>query len=318
MNDEKKLPSHRTVNRTRERGFAMLVMLGVSETIRNNMQVLGYSDEDHQQGWELLRNFCQLRRPDLGKYIMESKRAYMDELKKLVADTIARAFAGLGHHFPEQERFIRSRLPEQEGANAVLLTESFMESVKVLDEGTAPEREALRDEDRLAVTLLRERRILDERAELRLTLLLNEVKAPDMGDGPGEEAAYLELYRTRFEAFQAWVKDWSRTALIGLSDRRHLISMGLVTRKLKREQGGGEALKCSACPYAASDAAGAGAPDNPPAANGPAASGNSSPAANGPAASGNSSPAANGPTAGGNSSPAANGDGDMTDSQPVG
>ena len=61
MNDEKKLPSHRTANRAFKKATILLDVLGTSEAIRKDMQALGYTDGDHEQGWALMRKEAEVK-----------------------------------------------------------------------------------------------------------------------------------------------------------------------------------------------------------------------------------------------------------------
>ena len=237
------LPSRKQVSRIVEGSFTMLHALGSLKDIREEAEVLGYTLADHDEGWRLVRTFCDTQRPEATPIFQKSRIEKLAQLEKSVTVILARAGAGLGHYFPAQWEFIQDRLPERVGNSAgghdiipVLVAEFVIERLGILDQGTAPERAATCEQDRAAVQLLARRNIFNDEVRNQLQSLVGQIKKlPELDDGPSERGI-VAAFLAHFEALQAWKRDWALTFRTGIANKRHLTSLGLYKPRRKRSK----------------------------------------------------------------------------------
>jgi len=216
--------------------FTMLHTLGSRPDIREEAEALGYTDSDHDEGWRLLREFCEVQRPEKEPLIPKSKKEALAGLKREGNSIMARIEAGLGHYFPAQWDFIQGGINKDLPMNPVVLADILLESFDILAEGRKTKHADTREQDREAVRLLVARRILDEQTRERLKGMSDHFKHSP----PDASSAYQELagpFMARFETLHAWRRDWSLTFRAGIADKRKLSSLGLYNPRKRKGSG---------------------------------------------------------------------------------
>lgn len=141
-----------------------------------------------------------------------------------------RARAALERLYPDQARYLFNGLNAQTGAGSVGSVHTFLDRVAALRDGTDPERADSRNEDKAAVQLLIDRRILTPDIEAHLRNLIQTARA--LAPEPVEPDLTAETaYQTATEQLHAWLTDWRETARAVVTRRDYLISLGLAERR---------------------------------------------------------------------------------------
>jgi hypothetical protein len=204
--------------------------------VQTAMMVYGLTQQDIQEGWELLR---RLSAEKLDK-VLALESGHAESLKKLDAwENLWFPIAGavLERHAPEVHAEVFRNLGQASGAEVILTVGTFL---RRLEEQRATEAGAQ------ALAKLATRG-LDARAIEQAQALLDDLQgvaagsvlpAPTpndgdedgdedpLGEGEGDEALAQQLH--------AYHKEWATIARKAIKDRRILRGMGLVTTTKKR------------------------------------------------------------------------------------
>ena len=90
------------------------------------------------------------------------------------------------------------------------MVKAFLDRVQTLREGTDPEREDTREEDRAAVSTLEGRNIVGEEIESRLRGLIKE--ATRLVPEPSDDKSALEEHYETARRFSRWLTATARTS----------------------------------------------------------------------------------------------------------
>jgi hypothetical protein len=116
-----------------------------------------------------------------------------------------------------------NELVAADGPESVIGVQLFVERMEALRAGTAAGVSATEGAE--AVRLLAERRIFDEESESFLKQwikLAQEGATPELGDEQAEAA---------FAAYRSWLHEWREVARVTITQRSHLIALGLAARR---------------------------------------------------------------------------------------
>ena len=231
MNQIEKRPSRQTLDATLLRALVFLRVLGRNPKIADLLSPRGYTDEEHDEGWNLLLRASgyRFKLPKGAAFDSEARRA-QTELDQWDEPNFQIAQAALLRKHPEQARFVFDGLSPGRGAESVVKVKLFLDRLDALDGD--PTREATREADRAALETLAKRGIgTEERLRLR-ELVAQAQQAADLPPGSGaadlatreQETAQREqdLYN-----LYLWHKEWSITAARLIRRRDQLIRLGL-------------------------------------------------------------------------------------------
>jgi len=219
------------IDRDMKRG--MLLMGGLSESpeLLKGMMLLGYTEEDHQLGLDLLlelirRRLCLQGMPDLE--VIHPKEA-LKALLSWINKNIGMARGTLEHLHGEQEEYVFKDLDLKNKIYSCPHLYLFLARIRTLWEGTDPDRSASREADRAAIGALRRRNILGDEIEAHLLELLEAVKGVDYMKTAytPDETACLEAA----ERFRTWLKEWRAVARQAFPKRHQQIRLGLARRR---------------------------------------------------------------------------------------
>jgi len=215
-----------------EKGGKMLRALSRKLGIRQAFATVGYTEADHQEGWQLYLWLVGYRPGKTSPALTKDEA----ELAILVLDgwdnpNFKRARAALRHLHPEQEAYIFDGLEAQEGIASVAAVQTFVTRARALREAKDPAREKTREADRAAIATLYQRGILSQAKEEELLGLV--AKAQKLSPTVASDAESLEEKETQEVArkFKAWYDDWRASAMTAITRRDYLISLGFAARR---------------------------------------------------------------------------------------
>jgi hypothetical protein len=226
-------PSRQVLDELPSRALKLLSTISKVPAIRGALAARGYSEQEHQEGWDLLLK--------VSGFPQKTPEATNDEeVSKAIAALDAwdepnfRILrAALDRHHPAQGAFVFHNLEPSTGAGAVLSVATLLDRLDALE--GAPERKATRKADHAALALLAKRGV-DEAERKRLRELVQIAQRPasaapatEAADDGEQQATFLKLY--------AWYSEWSETARALIKRRDHLIRMGLAKRKPAARKG---------------------------------------------------------------------------------
>ena len=116
----------------------------------------------------------------------------------------------------------------------MVVVETLLDNLDALAGGSAPGREAMREEDLAAVALLESRLIINDDERTRLRGLIAEAK--ELAELP-EDVVSEEVYAEKYYAFRAWLEDWSSTARALTGNKRIRARLGLYNPRRKKCSG---------------------------------------------------------------------------------
>jgi hypothetical protein len=229
-------PSRTTLDELPGRLLALLSGIGKSKVIRGALDAKGYSDEEHDLGWTLLKTIGHYKAPrgpgqQLGMAVDPVVRAAIVELDNWDEPNFARIEAILQRAFPAQADFLFDGLTPQTGAAAIMSVSTLLGRLDALESGA--DRKATHKQDLAALKLLAERSYTKAERDRLAALVSTATKgagatAPD-GD-PGDAKARDEHAQAELDA-HAWYKEWSTTARNEIKRRDYLILLGLASRR---------------------------------------------------------------------------------------
>ena len=223
-------PIHRsTAERSLERALQFLRAYGTDSTIKAAVDSTGFTSADQKEGWSLvLRAYAtpssQSFTPDAGPVGDAVKE--VDAWQQLM---FPRAHAALRRLHPEQDAFIFDNLTPGTGITCVPSVTMFLDRLDALE--SAPERKSTRKADHAAIATLAQRGVTAEsRKHLhQLVKLIETSAAPTLAaQGPDARTAALQ-------SVYDWIQDWSECARGVITNRSHLIKMGIGKRRSRKQ-----------------------------------------------------------------------------------
>ena len=210
--------SRSTLERSLSRALLFLRGVGSSPSIRRDLEKGGYTAEDHDTGWRLLREACgeASAEPDTST---NPARMAEKELDGWLDPALRRAQAVLRHLHPEAERLVFDGLHRSCAESATLGAIVFLERWTMLD-----------NEVRFAsaAAALAARGLTgEERSRIaNLVRVATAEVGPANADGPTRVPTTDDLIR-----LHAWLTDWSDTALALVHRKVDLIRLGISRRR---------------------------------------------------------------------------------------
>jgi hypothetical protein len=232
-------PSDDVLEKTPVRAIKVLNAASTNAQIFATLATRGYSDVEHERGWNLLLAATGYRIPRPPVLEQPKSRAAIAELDAWDEPNFRVARAALQIDFPEQHDFIFDNLEPATGAGAVVSITTFLDRLDALESGKG--RKATHKQDHAALAKLAARGITsDERKRLR-GLLAIALVAPDApAETPPPAPLTTPQRREALRALWGWMNEWSEVAKAVIKRRDHLINMGLAKRKSRGEGGGGK------------------------------------------------------------------------------
>ena len=219
-----------TLERTPMRALQLLRAIGTSLPIRAALYARGYSEADHQEGWQRLHRCSGFVSRDGAPIIDGDVRDAITELDAWDEPGFKILSATLKRRFPAQHEFLLEGLQPATGAEALLGIRALLDRLDQLEKGTT--RKATRKQDNEALALLAERGIGSEtRARLRslLSIAQGAAEPPPLSSDErnAAELAHLET----LVALRGWYEEWSEIARATITRRDYLIRLGLANRR---------------------------------------------------------------------------------------
>lgn len=242
MSPDDSTPSQATLDRAPARGLMFLLGVGRSPVIRAQLATRGYTDDEHERGWELLRAVD----PSAGTASTATSNAS-------VSDAVAKLDAWDNQNLPIADVALRKRAPRvhaflfsgglapADGIESVRVVDTFLGRIdKVADvaarEGRTTKKskpadepaDVTPDEAREALKVLGSRGIsASERQAARGWL-----NTAQKGAAPATPAAPSTVDRTApLVDLHDWVTEWTLVARKVLKRRDHLINIGVGEKK---------------------------------------------------------------------------------------
>lgn len=214
------------------RGLRFLRGAGTRPAVMRLLEHLGYSEEEHYEGWTLLLSLSGYSPSGEAPLVDEGSpaQACIAELDEWSAGHLARARAALHRAFPAQEEYLFNSLEAGPGVAAVEGVRTFLQRLDALAEGSNPRRAACREEDRAAVRLLERRHVIDDASVARLRDLVGRCLALSLAAVRAGESEVQHERQLTARRFRSWLEDWEATAAAGITRREHLLSLGLRPR----------------------------------------------------------------------------------------
>jgi hypothetical protein len=196
----------------------------------------GLSAEQLRRGWELFSaalGFTLEAPVKIVRTVVSEAANAQKRLEAWDAPTYGSTLATLEYRTPLACGYLLRGLAGSEGPDAVIGVEHFLDRVAALRTGTAPG--VSETESALAVRLLEERKIIGEtiEAELRESIAQTKLGAEPVFPVRRELDAAAEA---AFTEYRNWLNEWREIARATFTQRRHLIALGLATRRDREEQ----------------------------------------------------------------------------------
>jgi len=220
------------IERNIDQGRRFLGAVSRFGDIREALEKMGYSETEHQLGWMLLFLVMGWQPPWQAPTLPPEtpQKKAIRELTRWVEAYLPLAKLALAGKYPEYGRYLFERVKYEGRHTVVAVIVALLSEVRILREGTRPNREAVGETERAAIALLEERGILGPEIEARLQALADQAMELAPPTPPGtvlSEEAYLDYV----EQFQKWLREWRKIARLCITDRRHLIRLGLARRR---------------------------------------------------------------------------------------
>jgi hypothetical protein len=225
-------PSQTVLENTPGRVLKFVTGVGTTIPIRAILAAQGYTQEDHDEGWELLKLAS-------GYAISKSPTSDADVMNAIALidgwdeKGIRRVKTILKRHHQEQYEFVCTDLEPGKGNDSVLAVAKLLERINALK--NSPEREATREEDHKALAALAKRK-LDDEVWAKLRSLVDTVQKPVIRE---DDTTVEDLAKARHQALlnlHGWFEEWSQLARDEISRRSYLIRLGLAQRKSRGQE----------------------------------------------------------------------------------
>ena len=225
--------SRQVLEEAPNRALTFLSGAGTSGVIRSILLSVGYTSEEHQQGWKLLHRVAGYTPAASGVTEDASVQRAVAELDAWDEPGFRRVRAALGHlHKPQLAFVFANDLQPATGPEAVLTVATMIARLDELEHGA--DRKSTRKDDHAALDTLAKRGITKEE-RLRLRGLVEVAQKGVRVVASPVDAADQKQRHQHLSELREWHNDWAETARSVLTRRDHLIRLGLAKRK-KRKQ----------------------------------------------------------------------------------
>lgn len=230
-------PSRQILDDLPGRALKFLSTLSKSKTIHAALAERAYTEDEHQEGWDLVLQVSGYHLPRGAARDEDPEVSHAVVTLDLWDEPNFRLIhAALARRHPDQDAFVFNNLEPATGAGAVISVSTLLDRLDALESGE--ERKATRKADLAALATLAKRKFTkDERARLRALVKvalkpakLDPASASSPGDSEAEQQkALLKLW--------SWYCEWSETARVVITRRDHLIRLGLAKPKRTSKKG---------------------------------------------------------------------------------
>ena len=227
-----------TLERTPERVLQFLRAIGVSIPIRSAMRQHGYTQADHQEGWNLLHATSGFlggeEDPELEDVSVRDAIVALDEWDE---DGLRMISATLRRRHPEVHAFVMRGLRPSTGAGSVMVVQTLLERLDALRTGKGRPAD-MRREDKAALATLATRKIDDAEIDRLRKLVKIAKSAPEI---PTDDDVAIEAehaYLQKLLKLREWYEEHAELARSVIKKRAHLLRLGLATRRPTRTNGG--------------------------------------------------------------------------------
>lgn len=260
MGVKKAAYTSKEIDRLLEQGGKFLRAISRHAMIREILQSVGYTNEEHQRGIGLFSALMGFGAEKKGVETPQNKAFQaLSQLDAWDEPNFAKAKAALKARFPEQEEYLFKGLEAKKGVGAIWSVGTYLERLEAMRSGSEAKRKGQKKADQEAVLYLETRRLAGKEIEERLRGWLAEAKNFDAGSvAPAEDAKLskkeakkakaaaeaedseggaLEAddenpqIQSDAEAFDLWLRDWKTTARIEIKRREYRIALGLTARR---------------------------------------------------------------------------------------
>ena len=218
-------PSKPVLDAAPGRVLTFLAAVASVPEISEQLSASGFGPQAVDQAWDALHRVAGYRQPPVrapDRTVFEAMR----ELEAWQSQDLRRFDAALLHLHPQAHAFVMGELEPGEGAGAVLTASTLLDRLDAL-EGD-PSREASRQTDHSVLATVAARGLgPEERSRLRALVRKAQQFVPVAPGEPSGEAERAEGKRMAY----AWWFDWSTTARAVITQRNHLIRLGLASRR---------------------------------------------------------------------------------------
>jgi hypothetical protein len=227
----------RDISRLATRGGKFLRTASTRPDVRAILVALGYSDAEHEKGWELFLKMQGYKLTNKAVPIVPTTIEQRQALLRLDAydeGAFRRADAALTRLHPAQRDYVfGDGLKPSTGVEAVATVKTFLDRYAALRDGTEPSRAQTREADRAAAATLESRGIVDAglEAELRKCIQTVQKLAPSLGEVV--LTASSEALMVAAGEFRGWLADWGTTAASGVARRDYRILLGVANRRAR-------------------------------------------------------------------------------------
>jgi len=224
------------LTRDLDQGIKLVNAISGTTDIRNIMEKRGYSAKEHALGLEMLTGLLCYKRPWPEKIKSELAifNELMSELNAWARKNLPIGATALKRFYPEQGEHIFAHLLNKtrkfkRNLDKIMMgkVKNYVDTVQALREGSDPKRTESREADLAAVKILEERNMAGPELEAHLLKRIDQAfhltSSSEFRYNREESEAYLALA----QEFHLWLMDWRQTARSAITNRRHLISLGL-------------------------------------------------------------------------------------------
>jgi hypothetical protein len=225
--------SDEVLEQTPERVTRFLSGLGAVPIIRTLLAQASMGDEDILEGRDLLLAVLGLPQTPLSVSDTEqakAQRAATAELDQWDEPNFARYRAALHRRFPDQEAYVFHDLSASTGPSAVTGVATFLARLEALEQGTDPNRQATKKDDKKAVLLVASRD-LDSAERGRLKALVGVALGPTKALSDAPDPAVDTTRRQALVKLKDWYEEWATTAKAVVKKKSYRIRLGLASRK---------------------------------------------------------------------------------------
>ena len=235
MADTENKYSDEVLEQTPPRASKLLNAIGAVSELRTLMGSAGMTDEDIDEGGQLLLA-CWGQLPgakrDEDTEEARAQRSATAELDQWDEPNFARHGATLRRHFPSAAEYVFHELSASTGSEAVAGVATFLHRVDALENGTDPARKDTQKEDKKAVLLLAKRGLTkEERGRLASLVQVALKPTATLEAAPEAEKKRREARVKALVALKDWYEEWSAAGRAVVKKRVYLIRMGLANRK---------------------------------------------------------------------------------------